>query len=688
MINKILIYLLGASMLLFVACRTKVAAPEPFGPVPTESQLEWQKMEYYMFIHFGINTFTDKEWGDGKEDPEVFAPTELDCRQWAATAKAAGMTGIIITAKHHDGFCLWPSIYSSHTVRESNWKEGRGDVLKELSAACREFNLKFGVYLSPWDQNHPDYGTPAYNQIFANTLTEVLTAYGPVFEQWFDGANGEGEGGRKQKYDWDLFHKTVFKNQPNAIIFSDLGPGCRWIGNEQGFAGETNWSRLDVKGFQPGRNAPPLDTLNQGNKYGAEWVPGETDVSIRPGWFYSPSTDDKVKSLEQLLDIYYASVGRNSNLLLNVPPDRRGKIHSNDSTRLMELRAALDDDFKQNLAKDAIIITSTTRGKSRKFKAENLLDDNYDSYWATDDGVHKASVSLEFKQTKTFNRIVLQEYIPLGQRIARFNLEYWDDGINEWNIISDATTIGYKRIIKFPSVTSRKIRVNILNSLACPVLNNIEVYYAPENISMPVISRNKDGIVSIISNASDASVFYTTDGTEPVSTSLKYTDEFSFKEQGVIKAIAISSDGLRFSEVNTVQFDIAPTKWSIVAPTSPEAVKVIDGMPHSIAKLKTNEPLIIDFGEHLHLNGLVYYPENLLSASNIMICNLYSSVDGSNWGLVKYRELFDNIRNNPIMQRIQFDKTIKARFIKVEPVELTIISETYSIGEITVVTER
>jgi hypothetical protein len=293
-----------------LSCSVDVNPPEPYGAVPTEHQLKWQQMEYYVFVHFGPNTFIDVEWGNGKEDPYVFNPSDMDCRQWAATAKAAGMKGIIITAKHHDGFCLWPSQYSTHTVRESSWREGKGDVLKELSDACREYGLAFGVYLSPWDQNHPSYGSLEYNQVFANTLTEVLTGYGPVFEQWFDGANGEAHKGERQIYDWDLFHNTVYTHQPQAVIFSDVGPGYRWMGNERGVAGETNWSRLDIEGFEPGLGAPPADTLAAGNIYGRAWVPAETDVSICRGWFYSPNTDDKIKSVSKLMDIYHTSIGR------------------------------------------------------------------------------------------------------------------------------------------------------------------------------------------------------------------------------------------------------------------------------------------------------------------------------------------------------------------------------------------
>lgn len=455
-----------------------VSAPEPFGAVPTPQQVEWQRMEYYMFAHFGPNTFTDKEWGDGDEDPGVFAPTALDCAQWARIARDAGMTGIIVTAKHHDGFCLWPSAQSRHTVRESGWREGRGDVLAELSEACRAHGLRFGVYVSPWDRNHPAYGTPEYNEVFAATLREVLTGYGDVFEQWLDGANGEGENGRLQAYDWPLFNETIRACQPGAIVFSDIGPGCRWIGNENGFAGETNWSRLDTEGFAPGRGAPSVDTLNRGNIHGGSWVPGEADVSIRPGWFHSPATDDQVKTVAQLMDIYYGSVGRNANLLLNVPPDRRGLIHAADSARLMEFRAAREAAFAVDLAAGAAVKASSVRG--RNYRPANLTDGDYDSYWAAEAGARNAVLTVELPEPVRFNRIVLQECIPLGQRVESFSASYLDAATGEWTPIADATTIGYKRILCFDGATSAQVRIDLRSSLAEPVLSTVSLYNAPD----------------------------------------------------------------------------------------------------------------------------------------------------------------------------------------------------------------
>ena len=432
-----LVFAAAATALVAAACIEK-----PYGAAPTPQQIEWQRMEMNMFCHFGPNTFTGAEWGDGTEAEDLFNPSDLDCRQWARTAKAAGFKGIIITAKHHDGFCLWPNPVSKHTVRESSWRDGQGDVLKELSEACAEEGLKFGVYISPWDRNDPHYGTPEYNNVFVKTLDSVLGgAYGPVFEQWFDGANGEGPNGKKQEYDWPLFNETVIRHQPHAVIFSDVGPGCRWVGNEKGYAGRTNWSTLNAEGFTPGKGAPSGKSLNEGDRDGNAWIPAETDVSIRPGWFWKASENDKVKSLQQLLKIYYESVGRNSLLLLNVPPDTRGRIHETDSVRLMELRSALDRIFARDLAGQV------------KRKGNT---------WTVD-------------AKGSFNRLVLQEDIAMGQRIASFTVEALTaDG---WTPLARETTVGYKRILLLPECEASQIRISVTESLAKPLLCGIGLYH-------------------------------------------------------------------------------------------------------------------------------------------------------------------------------------------------------------------
>ena len=427
--------------------------PKPYGPVPSAAQLEWQQMEYNMFVHFGPNTFSGLEWGKGTEAEDLFAPTDLDCRQWAATAAAAGMKGIILTAKHHDGFCLWPNPESSHTVAQSSWRDGKGDVLAELSAACREYGLKFGVYISPWDRNDPAYGTPEYNGKYVRTLQGVHGGrYGEIFEQWFDGACGEGPSGKKQVYDWPLFNSTVLSLSPSAVIFSDVGPGCRWVGNECGSACETNWSTLDTEGFTPGAGAPPRDTLQQGNVHGAHWVPAETDVSIRPGWFWRESENERVKSVEDLMKIWVESVGRNSLLLLNVPPDTRGRIHEIDSLRLMGFRAAREAAFGCDLASGA---------KVRKRQGGRVWE-------------------ITLPEYRTINYVQLQEDICYGQRISGFRVEIQDFDValcnGGWLPVASGTTIGYKRILPVNPCTTKKLRVVITSSHAQPLLKDVSLF--------------------------------------------------------------------------------------------------------------------------------------------------------------------------------------------------------------------
>ncbi len=466
--------LLSLLMILLTASACTVRPPVPFGACPTPQQVAWQQMEMNLFCHFGPNTFTGAEWGDGTEPEDIFQPTALDCRQWAETARAAGFRGVILTAKHHDGFCLWPSPESAHTVAQSAWRDGQGDVLRALSDACAAQDLRFGVYISPWDRHDPRYGSPAYNEAFVRTLESVLDGrYGPVFEQWFDGACGEGPTGRRQVYDWPLFNATVERLQPQAVIFSDVGPGCRWVGNERGEAGRTNWSTLEVDGFEPGAGSPPEEVLNGGTPGASHWAAAETDVSIRPGWFWRASETAQVKGVQELLQIYYESVGRNSLLLLNVPPDTRGRIDAVDSLRLMEFRAALDAVFAVDQA-DGAVVSGPSRG--RGFAPANVLSGDYDSYWALPDDRTTASLTLEFPEPRTFNRLLLQEYIPLGQRIVAFHAEMLTpEGV--WLEIARETTVGYKRIVLTPTVTTTALRLVIDDALACPTLTRLALYH-------------------------------------------------------------------------------------------------------------------------------------------------------------------------------------------------------------------
>ncbi|MBO3699892.1 alpha-L-fucosidase [Roseivirga sp. E12] len=472
-----------------IACEKAELPPAPIGPLPSPQQITWHEMEYYAFVHFNMNTFTDLEWGLGGESPSLFNPSELDTRQWARVAKEAGMKAIILTAKHHDGFCLWPSAFTEHSVKNSPWKDGKGDVIRELAAACKEYGLKMGLYLSPWDRNHSDYGSPEYLTYYRNQMQEILTNYGEVFEFWVDGANG-GDGyygganetrnvDRTTYYDWDSTFALARSYQPEIVSFSDGGPEVRWVGNERGIASETNWALLKRADFAPGVADSKL--LGTGQIDGTHWVAAECDVSIRPGWYYHESQDDQVKLLSHLLDIYYKSVGRNANLLLNLPVDRRGRVHENDVKALKELRKALDQTFAENVALQAKVIASNSRGKN--FSPSLVTDAEKSTYWATEDDIIESWIELDFGKEIDLNRLVLQEHIALGQRVISFKVEaYVDGGYNE---IARQSTIGYKRILRLPDTKTDKLKVTILDAKACPTISNIEVYMATTEPSYP-----------------------------------------------------------------------------------------------------------------------------------------------------------------------------------------------------------
>jgi alpha-L-fucosidase len=471
------------SCLTLSSCRKETPAPVAVGPVPGEAQLRWHEMETNAFIHFTINTFTDKEWGFGDESPSLFNPTSANVEQWITTLHDAGFKGVILTTKHHDGFCLWPSKYTKHSIASSPYKNGTGDLVREVSEACKRHGLKFGIYMSPWDRNRADYGEQSYVEYYRNQLKELFFSYGPVFEMWFDGANG-GDGyygGANEKrringavyYDWPTTLQIVREIEPEVIFFSDAGPGVRWVGNERGIAGETNWNTISPDTLFAGK-ANIEGLLNSGHEQGSSWIPAEVDVSIRPGWFYHAKEDTLVKSPQQLFDIYLSSVGRGSTLLLNVPPDKRGLIHENDVKALREWKAMRDREFNTNHALSANATASDFRGNDQKYSAVGINDQNNETYWATDDDQKAASIDLEFENPQTIKYVVLQEYIKLGQRVKSFSIEIHDG--QEWREIARGTTIGYKRILRLEPITTKKIRIRILDARACPLLSNVEVY--------------------------------------------------------------------------------------------------------------------------------------------------------------------------------------------------------------------
>jgi alpha-L-fucosidase len=445
---------------------------------PSPQQLAWQKLEFIGFIHYTVNAFTDREWGDGTEDEAIFNPTRLDVHQWVRTCKDAGMKMVILTAKHHDGFCLWPSKYTEHSIKNSPYKNGKGDIVGELAQACRQAGLKLGLYLSPWDRHEPTYGdTEAYNRFYKNQLRELLSNYGTISEVWFDGAKGPNA--KNMEYDWAGYYTIVRELQPDAVIFN--GPDIRWVGNERGYARQSEWSVVNSNGSLFGivnctqKDLGSLKALGDGERL--VWYPAETDVSIRPGWFYHASQDGKVKSVKTLLDIYFDSVGCNSVLLLNVPPDKRGLMHENDVRRLHEFRKALEAIFDENLAEGARATASNVRGGNPAFAADKITDGNPETFWTTDDWITSPVVEFDLGKECTFNVAELAEHIEIGQRIVRFVLEV-PDGTG-WKEFARGTTVGYKRLLRFNPVTASKVRLRILDSRVCPTLSGFGLYFAP-----------------------------------------------------------------------------------------------------------------------------------------------------------------------------------------------------------------
>lgn len=602
----------------------RVLPPEPILPVPEPKQVEWQQMETYAFIHFGLNTFNDREWGYGDTDPKTFNPTNLDCEQWAQTLVKAGMKGVILTAKHHDGFCLWPFEGTDYSVKNSPWKNGQGNVVKELSEACKKYGLKFAVYLSPWDRHQANYGTPEYLPYFYAQLHDLLTNYGPVFEVWFDGANG-GDGwyggakdirtiDRKNYYNYPRIYEMLDSIQPQAIIFSDGGPGCRWVGNEKGFAGATNWSFLRKGEVHPGYDKSY--ELQYGHPDGNQWVPAECDVSIRPGWFYHPEEDDRVKSPDQLVDLYYRSVGHNATLLLNFPVDRRGLIHPVDSANAVRFHEMIQQQLKTNLVAGMTPKVSNERGGD--FVASALTDDNFDTYWATEDGVTTADIEFSFDTPTRMNRMMLQEYIPLGQRVKAFVVEYLDK--DTWlpvKLNEETTTIGYKRLLRFETVETKGMRIRITDARGPLCLSNVGVYDA--------------------GNVSD-----------------------SFVE--------------KVEDIESVPYLLPDVK-------AEESAKASDKQSQTTCFVE-GDRLLIDLQEERMVSSLHFLPDQgepnkgLIANYEIRVGTSKEAVNQ----LVKAGE-FSNIQNNPVMQSVFFTP-VKARYIELKATRMIRAGEPMGFAEL------
>ena len=661
----------------------QITPPSPVYPIPEPPQLAWQELQYYGFVHFNMNTFSDREWGFGDEQPSQFAPTALDARQWARVAKEAGMKGLIITAKHHDGFVLWPSAYTAHSVKNSPWRDGKGDLIREFVDACREYGLKVGIYYSPWDRNHPDYGKPEYITYMRNQLTELLTNYGELFEVWFDGANGGSGwyGGANEErivdkltyYDWPSMHALVRELQPGAMLFSDAGPDVRWVGNEHGFAYPTTWSNLMRDSVYAGM-PEYSDKWAMGQENGTHWVPAEADVSIRPGWYYHAYEDHKVKTLPELLEIYYQSIGQNSSLLINFPVDTRGLIPDSDVQAILELSAKVKEDFAVNLAIGAKVSASSSRGAGY---AENLLlDGNYDNYWAAAAGQTSASVELDFGLPRFFNRILIQEYVNLGQRVSAFVVEKEVEG--KWMPLAQGTTIGYTRILRVPDSEAQKIRINFLEGKGEPLIGELGVYAAPALVFPPKITRSTAGLVSIAAADPGLAIYYSLDGSTPQVGKNRYDKPFLMVQATTVQAIVVDAKTGKSSTISRKEFDLVKGNWKVLSIDS-KSQAAIDELPHTYWTSPSNA-LELDLGEKVVLKGLRYLPMQARYPSGFIADYvLEGSLDGSNWVLLAKGE-FANIQNNPIEQLIRFAPQ-ELRYVRLQALR-TVDGNAATFGEV------
>ncbi|WPJ97346.1 alpha-L-fucosidase [Coraliomargarita algicola] len=663
--------------------------PHPYGAIPSPRQLQWQSTELMSIVHFSLSTFADKEWGYGEDPASLFNPSALDAGQWVRVAKDAGIQGMILVCKHHDGFCLWPTKTTEYCVRNSPWKEGQGDVVAEVSAACREYGLKFGVYLSPWDRNHAQYGRPEYVAVYHQQLTELLTQYGPLYEVWFDGANG-GDGyygGTNERrsidsesyYQWDQIKALVRKHQPEACMFGleDI----RYVGNESGVAGETCWATQTFIGHPSAQQSESPSTL--GDRHG-EWMPAECDFPLRKGWFFH--ANDWIRQPEKLFDIYCTSVGRGGAMNIGLAPDTRGLLHDDDIVALQGWKALMDQTFGVDLLQSNVtgVSANNVRAGDSQYAASCVLDGEAGTYWACDDDLPHPELVFELDTPITFNLLSIGEFLPLGQRVDAFSVDIWTEG--QWQEVGTATSIGNRRLLILKNAQAQKFRIRFTDCAACPAIRAVALYRAPIGLILRgqlSIVRNREGRVTIRSSNSGLTVRYTLDGSEPNRSSLLYTGPFPFTQSGTIKAFGYieNVEGAQIASVSST-FGMDRRGWSVVdvsldSPFTNDGIagveKLLDDDPETYwhtyhADKKKSAPphdVTLDMGQAVPVKAFTFQP-HLTTGIPCAIPDKYEfhlSLDGESWTLAAEGE-FGNIKANPEMQLVPLMQPVVARYLR------------------------
>lgn len=663
--------------LLFLEACNNVSPPAAYGPVPTQNQIEWHEMEYFGLVCYGLNTYTRQEWGYGDIDPKVFNPENLDTDQWARIAKESGMKGLILVAKHHDGFCLWPSKTTDYTVAATPWKDGKGDVLGDLAESCKKYELKLGVYISPWDRNHAEYGRPGYVKDYHEQWREVLEYSDDIFEVWFDGANGgtgyyggarESRKIEKGYYQFPEIFKLIKEKQPRAIFFGyveDITQDVvRWGGTEEGTGSETNWCRFDDP------TTGDIEIMKTGLKNGKYWMPveGNTTILSPKKWYYNESSQPR--TLKNFVDLYYTTIGQNATFNLGLSIGPSGKIPERDVKSMLAQKRQIDKELAENLAKNMKITSDNERDKST-FNAENVLDESTKTYWATKDGVQKASLILDFEKETTFNRLLLQEYIQLGQRVHKFTLEIETD--HDWKEVAHGTTIGYKRILRFDNVTSKKARVTIETDALCLTLANLEIYNAPPLLAEPGMIADIEGNI-VLQATDELSIYYALGDDSSGSNYKEYTSPIHLPYGGTIRAYTKHSQSDHKSGIVSQKFGMAKKEWKIHGAqggntNANQPSNAIDANTGSYWETtgevgNGNHYIAINLGKQTGITGFSYIPPDLGVAGAIFEYEFYASKDGKHWGEPISKGEFSNIENNPIAQRVTFKQVVQAKYIK------------------------